>query len=74
MNDLDQGYLLELQSNIIVVNVVMSVVFVPFWFRLVNKVGVIMGPGLTKYYEVQVMSEGSPSVVDLYNILKLVVK
>ena len=48
----------------------MLVVFVPLWFRLVNKVGIILDPSLTKYYKVQVMPEGSPSVLDSYNILK----
>ena len=52
------------------VDVVILVLIIPFWFRLGNKVGTVIGPGITKYYELKVIPERSPSVVYSYNILK----
>ena len=51
-------------------DVVMLVVFIPFWFRLVNKVGVITGQGQKKNTEVKLIWKGGPDVMDSYNILK----
>ena len=42
-----------------------------FWVRLVNKIGIVICPGLTKYSKLKVIPEGSLAVVASYNILKL---
>ena len=34
----------------------MLVVFMIFWFRLVNKAGIVIGPGVTKFSEVKGMT------------------
>ena len=52
----------------------MLVVLMLFCFRLVNKVGVVIGPGLTKYPGLKVMLQGSPNVEASYNILKRICK
>ena len=51
-------------------DVVMLVVLMQFWFRFVNKVCTAIVPGLTKYYEVKVITKDIPAVVASYNILK----
>ena len=43
------------------------VVLIPFCFRLVNKCGIVIVPGLTKYSELKVMLEGTPVIVSSYN-------
>ena len=44
------------------------------WFRFVNKVGIIIGAGLIKYYGVKVIQERFPGVVTSYHILKWICK
>ena len=46
------------------------VVLMQFWFRLVNKVGIVIGSGLTRPSKMKVMSEESPDVVYSYIIFK----
>ena len=48
-------YFLKLPPNVVGGDVVMLVVFIPFWFRLVNKVGVITGQGQKKNTEVKLI-------------------
>ena len=45
-------------------------VLIIFWFRLVNKVGIVLVPDLTKSAGMKVTTEGSLAVVDWYKILK----
>ena len=51
-------------------DVVMLVVLIPFWFRLVITVGIVIYPGLTKYPDMKMIPEGIPNMVDSYCILK----
>ena len=50
------------------VDVVILVLTIPFWFRLVNKVGTVIGPVITNYSELKVIPEGFTSVMNSYNI------
>ena len=63
-------YFLIFLSNMVVGYVVMFVLFMIFWFRLVNKVGIVICTGLTKASEAKVIPEGSPDLLALYNIFK----
>ena len=49
-------YLLEWSSNMVGGDVEILILFMAFWFRLVNKVEIVIGPSLTKSSEVKVIT------------------